>query len=300
MFKIKFWPGKDTKPAKPGANKGRMRKMHAQRAARRRGRSRWMRPGIVALAWAVCLVGVLAAAWRIHDLGWASQITRIGQMSVDKIVRQAGLTVQEVYVSGRRQVSLKVLAATVGVKRGDNILTFDPAKTREKLLRLGWIKEATVTRRLPNEISITLVERRPLALWQKDKRLALIGHDGEVITRGGLAAFARLPIVVGKGARRHAGQLLTMLAGQPSLYPHIDAAVRIGERRWNLRMKNGVTINLPAEKAASAWAKLADIEARHGVFKRQISAIDLRLPDRLVVRMTAPAANQRRKNGKDT
>ncbi|MCH7555160.1 MAG: cell division protein FtsQ, partial [Proteobacteria bacterium] len=55
-------------------------------------------------------------------------------------------------------------------------------------------------------------------------------------------------------------------------------------RRWNLRLDNGVDVELPEAGINAAWRRLADIERRHRLLSRDITAIDLRLPDRLVVR----------------
>jgi cell division protein FtsQ len=252
------------------------------------------------------LLGVAAVAVFTGAVLWAlaagvdRKIVAAYDAGLDWATDAGGLRVREVYVSGRKATSLKQLARAVGVKRGDNILSFDADEARQRLLRLGWVREARVVRQLPDVITITLIEREPLALWQKQGKLTLIGRDGALITSRGLSRYARLPLVVGKGSREHANELLSMLAQQPTLYPYVEAAMRLADRRWNLRMRNGVTINLPNVEAAKAWAKLAEVEAKHGVFKREVSEIDLRLPDRLVVRMTPKGILKKRKSGKDT
>jgi cell division protein FtsQ len=147
---------------------------------------------------------------------------------------------------------------------------------------------------------VYLEERRPLALWQRKGRHLLIDREGIVITRRNLGRFSSLPVVLGKGAPRHAAALMDMLARQPALFTQVEAAVRIGDRRWNLRMKYGVDVNLPEEGAADAWKRLAGLVAEHRIFERDVAVIDLRLPDRLVVRLAPKAASKRRLPEKDT
>jgi cell division protein FtsQ len=207
--------------------------------------------------------------------------------------------VQEVFVIGRAETGQEELRRAVGARRGQSMLGFDPQEARERLLELGWIKEATVRRRLPNAVDVVLIERRPFALWQHEGRLALVDRDGEVISRRGLERFAALPLVVGEDAAEHAAALLDALALQPALFAEIEAAVRVGGRRWNVRLKNGVEVNLPEEGAAEAWARLAELDARQGLSAKDIVAIDLRLPDRLVVRLSPEAAQRRRNPGKN-
>lgn len=235
-------------------------------------------------------------AWR------AGAVEAAGQAAFarfDEAAKSAGFAVREVFVVGRVETDLEELRAAVGAERGDSILAFDPAAARERLLRLGWVKEASVRRRLPNAIDVRVVERRPFALWQHVGRIALVDRDGEVITRRRLDRFARLPLVVGEDAGRQAAGLIDALALQPRLFAAVEAAVRVGGRRWNVRLKNGVEVNLPEEGAAEAWGRLAELEARQDLTDKDIVAIDLRLPDRLVVRMTPEAAQRRRSPGED-
>ena len=268
-------------------------------AARRRpARTRFRRAYMLGAAGLVG--GALAAGgWWAWRAGAVEAVGAAAFAQLDRAAVAAGFTVQEVFVVGRVETGAEELRAAVGVERGDSMLAFDPGAARDRLLELGWVKDATVRRRLPNAVDVAVVERRPFALWQDAGRLALVDRDGEVITRRRLERFAKLPLLVGEDAGRHAAQLIDALALQPRLYAEVEAAVRVGGRRWNVRLKNGVEVNLPEEGAAEAWARLAEIEARQGVMSKDIVAIDMRLPDRLVVRMTPEAAERRRNPGKN-
>ncbi len=293
-----MWPLKQTKRRAKGRKKKRTLK---QRRLSSQLRVFVFRRKVLQISSvAIAVVGLSCVGAWAYNQGHADRLVDAVDGYVEHAFLAAGLSIQEVFVNGRRQTQLPEIAQVVGVRRGDSIIDFDPAAARQRLLAMGWIKNATVTRRLPNLVLIEIVEREPLALWQKDGRLALIGHDGAEITRKNLGRFAKLPIVVGRGSREHARDLIGLLSSQPSLFAMVEAAIRIGNRRWNLRMKNGIEINLPEEEAEKAWRKLAELEIEHGVFKRDVAAIDLRFPDRLVVRMTEQGAKKRRNPGKDT
>jgi hypothetical protein len=165
----------------------------------------------------------------------------------------------------------------------------------------------TTDRRLPDTLYVRLVEKRPLALWQHDGRLQLIDDTGAVIPVPRLDRFAKLPLVVGADAASHAADLLAMLAKEPDLAARVTAAVRVGGRRWNLRLDGRIDVLLPADDAATAWAALAHLERSSAILEREVEAIDLRLPDRLVVRLlpqppkaAAPASNKSRTAAKNT
>src|SRR5690606_33811569 len=124
--------------------------------------------------------------------------------------------------------------------------------------------DAAVERRLPDTIHVRLVERRPLALWQNDGRITVIDHDGREISGADPARFSALPLVVGDDAPQHAIQLLALLALEPDLGRRVTAAVRVGGRRWNLRMDAGdgakIDVHLPEINPGAAWARLAELE----------------------------------------
>ncbi len=130
--------------------------------------------------------------------------------------------------------------------------------------------------------------------------IALIDRGGTVIADAPLASFAHLPMVVGDGANLRAAELIAMLAQDPGWRQAVTAAVWVGNRRWNVRLDNGVDIRLPEVNGAAAWAELATLQREHGLVDRDLTAIDMRQPDRLIVRLTPEAAARRRDPGDAT
>lgn len=202
----------------------------------------------------------------------------------------AGLMVADVTLIGRSNASRAELIAALAVNRGDPILAVAPRAARERLEALGWVEKASVARRMPGQVLVHIVERRPFALWQNDGALFLIDRSGAVISDQGLARFAVLPVVVGGDAAGRAGDLMDMLANQPELFTRVRAAVRVGGRRWDIHLDNDVTVRLPESGAAEAWGRLAELNDSHGIIDRALLSIDLRLPDRLVVRLATDPA----------
>jgi cell division protein FtsQ len=215
----------------------------------------------------------------------------------------AGLKVQEIFVEGRGETQAQDVLAVLNVKRGTPILGFDPSVAKAELEQLPWIKEASVERRLPDTILVRIVERRPMALWQSGGRLAVIDQDGDEIETAAPARFARLPMVVGDDAPEHAATLLALMALEPDLQKRVIAAVRVGNRRWNLRMDAGdgvaVDVQLPEVNPGAAWARLAELERANRLLDRSVSVIDMRFPDRLIVRAVREVPPpQRPRNGR--
>jgi cell division protein FtsQ len=156
-----------------------------------------------------------------------------------------------------------------------------------------------VRRVLPDTIVVEIVERRPLALWQHDKKFALIDEEGQVILRGDdVGQFRHLMVVVGEDAPSNATALVRMLATEPDLMQRVKAAVRVGGRRWNVHLAQGIDVKLPEQDAEGAWRRLADYQRRYGVLEKQIRMVDLRLSDRLTV-LPAPPKTEGKAGGDD-
>jgi cell division protein FtsQ len=203
-----------------------------------------------------------------------------------------GLAVADVRVEGREATDRNTILAALGAAPGAPILAVDPSRAREQIEKLPWVHSAVVERRLPDTIYIRLVERKPLALWQHGGKLDLIDREGAVIPVTHLDRFAKLPMVVGEHAASHAAELIDMLTTEPDLAARVSAAIRVGDRRWNLRVDNAIDVLLPADSPASAWAQLASLERSSAILKRDVQVVDVRLPDRLVVRVNPEALKE--------
>ncbi|MGG5889413.1 cell division protein FtsQ/DivIB [Falsiroseomonas sp. HC035] len=203
----------------------------------------------------------------------------------------AGLEVTEVLVEGRENAPLDLIRSAIGVERGDPMLGFSPGEARERLQSIAWIASAHVERRLPGTILVRLEERAPFAIWQHQGRFAVIDRNGLVVETETLDAFGPLPLVVGAGAEKHAAELYDLLQAHRNILARTQALVRIGERRWNLRLHSGTDVLLPEGHEAPALNRLAELHARNALLDRPLVAVDMRLPDRLVVRQQ-PVAEQ--------
>ncbi len=221
------------------------------------------------------------------------------QAGLENLAVDAGLSVRKITVSGRIDTSREDLIAALGVKQGDPILGIDTEAVRDRLQQLGWVRTASVTRVLPDTLHVALVERRPLAVWQTNGRHVLVDRDGHVIASQG-GKIAGLPLVVGEGAPAHAAEILSVIALEPKLAALVVAAVRVGDRRWDIRLGNGITVRLPEADYEGAWRRLAALERSHGLTGRAIDAVDMRLADRLVIHMLDDAIKSRLGPAKNT
>ncbi len=231
---------------------------------------------------------VILGAWLVIS-GEAGRFADYSKNQALEMSAKAGLRVENILISGRARASGWALERAAGAKRGMPILAFDPHRAKARLEMLAWVRSATVERRLPDTVLIHVAEREPLALWQFKGQLALIDAEGVVVTRWKLERFWKLPLVVGKGAPKKAARMIRQLKGHPRLNRRLKALVRVSDRRWDLRFKNGIVARLPEKNAARALTVLDRLDRREQLLDRDVLAIDLRYEDRLVVRTRSGA-----------
>ena len=228
------------------------------------------------------------------------EAARISLATIERVTIAAGFELESIVVTGRQRTDREQILAAIGVTRGGAILSADPATIRERLESLDWIDSARVRRILPGRIEVEIHEAVPFAVWQQEGKFILIDAKGRRITENNVDSFAHLPLVVGPGAADKAAELFAMLETEPTLKNRVQAAVRVGDRRWNIRFDNGVDLMLPETGHSEAWHKFAKLENEHRLLARAISHVDMRLKDKLVVRLTEDGMKTMRAPGRST
>jgi cell division protein FtsQ len=210
---------------------------------------------------------------------------RLGAATVE-----LGFDTREIIVQGRGKTPQAALEAALAVRQGDPILTVSLAQARARIETIPWVRSAVVERVLPHTIRIVLDERSPFAVWQNKGNFTLIDQAGHIVSDADISAFVNvLPLVVGEGASVDAARLLAAYAKYPPLSGRMLAAIRVGQRRWDLCMSSGAIVQLPEGAEDQALSRLADLQTSKALLDRPLQEIDMRLPDRLHVRpMTEP------------
>lgn len=231
---------------------------------------------------AVSLLVTVAGSWWLVDSGWVEKSLEEGRQSWHRTLAGAGFGLQQIYIQGREKTPQETVRAAIGLETGDSIFSISLEATRERIQQLGTVRHATVERMLPDTLFVTLEERVPVALWQHERTLYPIDRDG-VVLKEDAGTYRDLIVVVGKGAPEHVAALLTLLEGHEALAQQVSAAVWVGGRRWNLTFRDGLEVMLPDTGADKALAKLAEMERTQGVLDKAVSAIDLRLHERIFI-----------------
>jgi cell division protein FtsQ len=248
----------------------------AQAALRRPARPAWVAPlRKVGFALGAMLVVGLSAdiAWRSTPVQAAVSAVRGGALGM---AARQGLVVRDVLAEGAVQTDRLALLQMLAQFKDQNILTVDIGEIRDRLGRLPWVREVSVTRELPDRLRVRLVEHRAVARWHDGTRQVLVSETGGVIPVPAATRFGNLPLLFGKGAPQRAGELLKILDSEPELRPHVSYAQLVEERRWNVYMDGRVEVRLPEQGPEKAWRRLAAQQHQTGLLGRAIKSVDLR------------------------
>ncbi len=238
------------------------------------------------------LVG--AAGWVLgghHDAMKSSH----GSMR-DITARSAGFPIRTVDVTGVKELTKEEILTASGLTPSASLLFVDVAQTRANVKALPLVAEATVRKLYPDRVNISIIEREPFALWQLEGNVSVVSADGTVIDNLSDTRYLKLPHVVGPGARLRVREYAGILDQVPELRSQIRAGVLVSERRWTLKLANGVDVKLPEENPVTALQKLAKLDRESQVLSKDIISVDLRNPGRVAFRLSEESAAARRED----
>ncbi|MBO3760850.1 cell division protein FtsQ/DivIB [Ciceribacter sp. L1K23] len=233
------------------------------------------------------------AAYCAFVVGYGVIAGGHGQTVAQSLTSAAGFAIEDVRVSGNQHTSEIDILQLLGLDGTTSLLALDIGAARQALSVLPWVETAEVRKVYPRTVEVMLKERQAFGIWQHGSELSIIEKNGSVIAPLRDNKFASLPLFVGRDAERAASSIETEFASWPAITPQIKAYVRVASRRWDVHLDNGVIIKLPETGMAEAMDRLGRLEAEQQVLERDIAAIDLRLPDRIAIRLT-PEAQERR------
>ena len=249
------------------------------------------RPGGAALgrgsgAWRVVAVLLIAGAagygfWISGEEGLYGQTKR----GLKALTIAAGFGVKRITVEGQQHTTDAELTRALGAGPGSFMLAFDTDAAKERLEQVPWVKRAQVMRLLPSTLQVVIEERVPFAVWQSRGQTYVVDVEGAVIAPAVREAYPNLPLVVGEGAGKNAANLFETLKPFDSVTKQMVAALRVGDRSWTLKLSSGVDVMLPDDGVADALKTLINLDRDRSLLQREIAAVDLRLADRVSVRI---------------
>jgi cell division protein FtsQ len=236
--------------------------------------------------------GLLAsAAFLVAFGGYGMVLSGKTLEVVNDTTAELGFRVGAVRITGQREVEEVDVLDTLSIRSGQSLFLYDAAAARERLSANPWISNVSVMKLYPDKVRVILEERVPAALWQRTvvDRVEIIDSAGQVITDRLETRFVKLPRVIGEGAQTRVHEIMAILDDAPGVQERVRASMLVSHRRWDLFLDNGVQVMLPADDPAGAVMELERVGMASGLLDRDITIVDMRLPDRMVVRLSDTA-----------
>lgn len=233
---------------------------------------------------AIVLALAATLAWIVASMAGVPALARqqLGMVAVD-----AGFQVRRVTVTGvERMNELKIYERALA-HRTQPMPFVDVEAVRQDLRELSWVKDARVSRQLPDTLVIDVVERVPHAVLRKPDRLVLIDDEGAELEPISKANAKGMLLVEGPGAARQIEALDALIDSAPALRPQVASAEWIGNRRWNLTFKTGQIVALPQgeDKASGALMSFARLDGQNRLIGGTVARFDMRVADKVIMRV---------------
>ena len=211
----------------------------------------------------------------------------------DVVARFLGFGINAVTITGAREIYEAEVLAAAGISERNSLLFLDVGDVRDRLRQVPLIKDVSVRKLYPNRLLVELVEREPFAVWQKDGKVMVVSADGTPIQEMTEARVSDRPCVVGAGATTRSAEFLRIVDAAGELRTRIRAGMLVGERRWTLKMTSGLDVKLPEDNPEQAITQFARLARDARVLDKDLVSVDLRVPDRMIGRLTEEAAAAR-------
>ena len=211
-----------------------------------------------------------------------------------------GLKATDIVISGQKEAKEGDIFTALSMGGVPSLVGFDVDAARERVLDLPWVRSVNIRKHYPGKLVVSVSEKEPFAVWQTEQHLSVVERNGSLISKFGIAdllenRFSDLPLLVGKGAPVYASEILPVAAVYPDFSKRVKAYVRVANRRWDVVLRNGLTIKLPEDRLGAALEDVVLADQRNQLFDRQLASLDMRVSGRLVMRLTTEAAEERAK-----
>jgi cell division protein FtsQ len=225
----------------------------------------------------------LVAGWWLNHVGRLAKAEDALVHGFWNITADVGFKLDQVTLVGRSYADAGAIRDALAITKGQPILALSLDGMKQRLEAIPEVKAVVLTRTLPSQLTVHLVERKPAALWQHGAQKQMIDGEGVVLAHDKYGNQSNLPVIVGDDAPKHVAELLALIDSAPSIKPDVVAAMRVGKRRWNVQMKRNIMVMLPEENAIAAWQRFATLVARDALLNKAIRSVDMRIEDRVFI-----------------
>jgi len=247
--------------------------------------------GAVLVYLPLAILGLIG--WRlVADDDIRSAMVVESRQLIDSVAARPEFAIEDVVVTGGSDALRRRLERDLAWVVGTSSLKLDVEDLRQGIESIGAVRGARVRVDPTGVLQVEVSERIAAALHRtKDGKLVILDSAGAVIGPARRRInYPDLPLVLGDGAGARVGEALDLLAAAPDLETRLRAFVLVGGRRWDIVLGGDLIVMLPEQNPGRALAQVLAWHYAEELLDRDVAAIDMRLPERPVLRMNPGAA----------
>lgn len=203
---------------------------------------------------------------------------------VDQISNKIGFAIKRVELDEPLNYCTSVKPLLQDMKPGMSIFLVPINSLRERLEEIDCVENASIKRVYPDTIDIVIHEKTPIAIWQNNQQFQYVAESGGLMAIKTLKGLDKFIVITGNNAPIHAADLINMLEINNEVQQEVAAATWVGDRRWNITLKNGTIIMLPEEDPEIAWGKFIKLYRSPAFVDQQTKSFDMRIANRVYVK----------------
>ena len=229
-------------------------------------------------------IGVLLGSFSAYVYLVSEKIEKVVSSFYDSSIKTIGFKVESICTNvGKVNPQLEEkIKKQISITTGDNIFKISSHEIHENVMKVSNVKSAVVRKKLPNVIDIDIIEKTPIAIFQKESKFYLIDKDGSTINEIS-ARINKLPIITGDDSNVEANSFLDILSKFPLIKDNLNSMMFIRKRRWDIIIFDGLHVKLPQTNVESALQILCVILKQGTINSQTVKSIDLRMPDNVII-----------------
>ncbi|OSP54987.1 cell division protein FtsQ/DivIB [Pseudoruegeria sp. SK021] len=215
--------------------------------------------------------------------GWVADITSSIEARPEFQIRQMSIT-------GASPVLANAIRERVEVDFPVSWFRIEPADIQARIAGLDAVADVQVTVELGGALNLRVTEREPAVIWRRAFSLEMLDETGVRIAyidrRDGRPD---LPLITGDGADAAVFEAMTLFEAAAPINDRLRGLTRRGERRWDVVLDRDQVIQLPEQEPRVALERVLAMQAAQDILNRDIPVIDMRDPERPIVRLGTEA-----------
>lgn len=195
----------------------------------------------------------------------------------NNVLVRLGFTIKNIDIDGTKNLSHTEVLNIFADHKGINIFNVDLNKIHTEISKNNWVKNVYLKRVMPNKIKVSIIENKPIGIWQNTLGNKILTREGVLISNYKSDVLKMgLPIIKSEKINQNIFKILKILKTNKQMADDIWSLSYINMRRLDLHFKQGLTVRMPSENFTKAWHLVTKLNQKYNILNLGLTEIDLR------------------------